>query len=265
MTMAMTIRNTVSLTRRNLVHISREPVQLSDATIQPVLLTVIFVYLFGGAIPVSGGSYTDYILPGLLVLNLTISCQGTAVGVASDLHEGIIERFRVLPMWRPSVLAGRSLADLATNCLAAAVVAVTGLAVGWRTSARPLAILGGFALVLFFAYSLSWAGACAGLISKSPESAASLGVIVLFPFAFVSNAIVPTRHMPGWLQAITDWNPVSAVTAGTRRLWHNPDPSASIGAWPMQHPVEASLAWSVLILAVAAPLASWLFRRRTTE
>jgi ABC-2 type transport system permease protein len=259
------IRNTVSMTRRNLVHISREPMQLSDVTIQPVLLTVLFVYLFGGAIPIPSGNYTDFILPGLLALNLTTSTMGTAVGLATDLHEGMIDRFRVLPMWRPAVLVGRSLADLLTDCLCALVVAVTGLAVGWRTSAGPLPIIAGFALVLFFTYSLSWVTACVGLKSKSPESAASFGLIVLFPLAFVSNAMVPTQHMPGWLRAIADWNPVSAVTAGVRQLWHNPNPSASIGAWPMQHPIEASLAWSALILAVAAPLAARYFRRRTTE
>ncbi len=264
MSLAERIRNIVSMTRRNLVHISREPMQLSDVTIQPVLLTALFVYLFGGAIPIPHGSYTDFILPGLLALNLTTSAMGTAVGLATDLHEGMIERIRVLPMWRPAVLVGRSLADLLTDCLCALVVAATGLAVGWRTSAGPLPVIGGFALVLFFAYSLSWVTACVGLNSKSPESAASFGLIVLFPLAFVSNAMVPTQHMPGWLRAVADWNPVSAVTAGARQLWGNPNPSASIGAWPMQHPIEASLAWSALILAVAGPLASRLFRRRTT-
>jgi len=260
------VRNVLSMTRRNLVHISREPMQLSDVTIQPVLFTVLFIYLFGGAIPIpGGGSYTDFILAGLLALNLTTSTMGTAVGLATDLHEGVINRFRVLPMWRPAVLVGRSMADLLTACLCAIVVAVTGLAVGWRTSADPLSIIAGFALVLFFAYSLSWVAACVGLNSKSSESAASFGFIVLFPLAFVSNAMVPTQHMPGWLQAVADWNPVSAVTAAARQLWHNPNPSASISAWPMQHPIEASLAWSVLILATAAPLASWYFRRRTTE
>ncbi len=258
------IRNTVSMARRDLVHISREPMQLSDVTIQPLLLTALFVYLFGGAIPIPRGSYTDFIVPGLLALNLTTSTMGTAVGLATDLHEGIIERIRVLPMWRPAVLVGRSLADLLTDCLCALVVAATGLAVGWRTSAGPLPIIGGFALVLFFTYSLSWVTACVGLSSKSPESAASFGLIVLFPLAFVSNAMVPTQHMPGWLRAVADWNPVSAVAAGARQLWGNPNPSASIGAWPMRHPVEASLAWSVLILAAAAPLASRYFRRRTT-
>jgi ABC-2 type transport system permease protein len=258
------VRNVVSMARRNLMHISQEPTQLSDVTIQPLLLTVLFIYLFGGAIPIPRGSYTDFILPGLLALNLTTSTMGTAVGLATDLHEGIVERFRVLPMWLPAVLVGRSLADLLTDCLCALVVAVTGLAAGWRTSAGPLPIIAGFALALFFTYSLSWVTACVGLKSKSPESAASFGLIVLFPLAFVSNVLVPTQHMPSWLRAVADWNPVSAVAAGVRQLWDNPNPSASIGAWPMRHPVEASLAWSVLILAVAAPLASRYFQRRTT-
>jgi ABC transporter DrrB family efflux protein len=258
--------DTWAMTRRNLVHISREPMQLSDVTIQPVLFTVLFIYIFGGGIPIpGGGSYTDFVLAGLLALNLVTSTMGTAVGLSTDLHEGIIDRFRALPMWRAAVLVGRSIADLMTSCLCALIVALTGLAVGWRTNASPISVLAGFGLLLFFAYALSWIAACAGLNSKSPESAASFGFIVLFPLSFVSNAMVPTQHMPGWLQAITNWNPVSAVTAGARQLWGNPNPSSTIQAWPMQHPVEAGLLWSVLILVVAAPLASHFFARRTTE
>jgi ABC-2 type transport system permease protein len=260
------VRDIWAMTRRNLVHISREPMQLSDVTIQPVLFTVLFIYIFGGGIPIpGGGSYKDFVLAGLLALNLVTSTMGTAVGLSTDLHEGMIERFRTLPMFRAAVLVGRSVADLMTSCLCALIVALTGLAVGWRADASFLSILGGFALVLFFAYALSWIAACVGLNSKSPESAASFGFIVLFPLAFVSNAMVPTQHMPGWLQAVADWNPVSAVTAGARHLWGNPNPSATIQAWPMQHPVEASLIWSVVILVVAAPLAAAFFRRRTTE
>ena len=259
-------RNVWGMTRRNLVHISREPMQLSDVTLQPLLFTVLFVYIFGGGIPIpDGGSYKDFAIAGLLALNLVTSTMGTAVGLSTDLHGGIVDRFRALPMWQPAVLVGRSFADLMTSCLCALIVAATGLAVGWRTDASVGAIIGGFALVLFFAYSLSWIAACVGLNSKSPESAASFGFIVLFPLAFVSNAMVPTQHMPGWLQAFADWNPVSAVTAGARQLWGNPNPSAAIHAWPMQHPVEAALIWSALILAIAAPLASYFFRRRTTE
>jgi ABC-2 type transport system permease protein len=253
------------MTRRNLVHISREPMQLSDVTLQPVLFTVLFVYIFGGGIPIPHGSYKDFVLAGLLALNLVTSTMGTAVGLGTDIHEGMIDRFRALPMWRASVLVGRSVADLVTSCLCALIVGVTGLAVGWRPDASLLSIVAGFALVLFFAYALTWIAMCVGLNSKSSESAASFGFIVLFPLAFISNAMIPTQHMPGWLRVVADWNPVSAVTAGARQLWGNPNPSATIGAWPMQHPVAAAAAWSVAVLAVAAPLAAWMFRRRTTE
>jgi ABC transporter DrrB family efflux protein len=254
------------MTRRNLVHISREPMQLSDATIQPLLFTVLFVYIFGGAIPIpGGGSYVDFLLAGILALNLVTSTMGTAVGLSTDLHEGIIDRFRSLPMWRSAVLVGRSVADLMTSCLCALIVALTGLVVGWRPDASFVSVLGGFAVVLLFAYAVSWVAACVGLNSKSPESAASFGFIVLFPMTFVSNAMVPTQHMPGWLQAIATWNPVSAVVAAARVLWGNPNPSGTVQAWPMQHPVAAALLWSLAILAVAAPAAAHFFSRRTTE
>jgi ABC transporter DrrB family efflux protein len=255
-----------AMTRRNLVHISREPMQLSDVTLQPVLFTILFVYIFGGAIPIpGGGSYVDYLLAGMLALNLVTSTMGTAVGLSTDLHEGMIDRFRALPMWRSAVLVGRSMADLLTSCLCALIVGITGLAVGWRPGANYISIVGGFLLVLFFAYALTWIAACVGLNSKSPESAASFGFIVLFPMTFVSNALVPTQHMPGWMQAIATWNPVSAVVAGTRVLWGNPNPSGRIQAWPMQHPVWAAVIWSVVLLAIFAPLAAHFFKRRTTE
>jgi ABC transporter DrrB family efflux protein len=226
----------------------------------------LFVYIFGGAIPIpGGGTYVDYLLAGMLALNLVTSTMGTAVGLSTDLHEGMIDRFRTLPMWRSAVLVGRSMADLLTSFLCALIVGLTGLAVGWRPGSNYISIIGGFLLVLFFAYSLTWIAACVGLNSKSPESAASFGFIVLFPITFVSNALVPTTHMPGWMQAIATWNPVSAVVAGTRVLWGNPNPSGRIQAWPMQHPVWAALIWSVVLLAVFAPLAAHFFKQRTTE
>ncbi|HEY3843033.1 MAG TPA: ABC transporter permease [Acidimicrobiales bacterium] len=254
-----------SLTRRNLIHVAREPMQLSDVTIQPVLFTLLFIFVFGSGIPIPGGTYKDFALAGLLTLNLTTSVMGTAVGLSTDLHEGVIDRFRTLPMWRASVLVGRSIADVMSATLCVTIVALTGLAIGWRSHAGIPSVIGGFALALFFSYCLSWVAACVGLTSKGPESAASFGFIVLFPLAFISNSLVPTQHMPGWLQVISNWNPVSAVTAGARHLFGNPNPSATISAWPMQHPVEAALIWSVAILAVAAPLASYLFKRATTE
>ncbi|MGH9090665.1 MAG: ABC transporter permease [Acidimicrobiales bacterium] len=257
-------RDTVVLTRRNLQHIAREPLQLSDVTVQPVLFTLLFIYVFGSGVPIQGGSYKDFALAGLMLLNLTTSAMGTAVGLSTDLSTGAIDRFRTLPMWRSAVLVGRSVADVLSATLCVTIVALTGLAIGWRTGAGALSVVGGFAVALLFSYALSWGCACLGIVSKGPESAQGIGLIILFPLAIVSNAMVPTTHMPGWLQAIADWNPVSAVTSAVRNLFGNPNPSAAIHAWPMQHPVLAAVLWSVGIMAVFAPLAAVLYRRRTT-
>ena len=256
----------VVLTGRNLVHIAREPLQLSDVTVQPVLFTLLFVYVFGsGVVLPHGGSYTDYAIAGLLALNLTTSAMGTAVGLSADLGSGVIDRFRTLPMWRPAMLVGRSLADLLTAGICTAFVVVTGLIVGWRPEGDIGSTIAGFAIFLFFSYALSWTCACLGMVSESPESAQSTGLVIFFPLAIISNALVPTQHMPLVLRTIANWNPVSAVTAAARELWGNPNPSATIQAWPMQHPVLASLLWSVAILAIFAPLATHLYRRRTTD
>lgn len=260
------LRDVAVLTGRNLVHIAREPLQLSDVTVQPVLFTMLFVYVFGaGVVLPHGGSYADFAIAGMLALNLTTSSMGTAVGLSNDLNGGVIERFRTLPMWRPAILVGRSLADLLTAALCSLIVALSGLVVGWRPDCGIGGILGGFALFLLFAYAVSWGCACLGIVSKGPESAQGVGLVVLFPLAIVSNGLVPTQHMPALLRVIADWNPVSAVTAGARTLFHNPNPSAGVHAWPMEHPIVTSLIWSVALLAVFAPLAASLFRRRTTS
>jgi ABC transporter DrrB family efflux protein len=262
--LAARVHDVAVLTRRNLVHITREPLQLSDVTIQPVLFTLLFIYVWGSGVPIQGGSYKDFAIAGLILLNLTTSSMGTAVGLVTDLTTGAIDRFRTLPIWRSAVLVGRSVADLLSSALCITIVAVTGLAVGWRTTTSLPSVLAGFGLALLFAYALSWACACLGIVSKGPESAQGMGFILIFPLAFISNALVPATGMPTWLQTIADWNPVSAVTAALRTLFGNPNPSASLPAWPMQHPVAAALAWSILILVIFAPLAAHLFRRRTT-
>jgi len=259
------IRNVLVLTRRNLAHIAREPLQLSDATVQPVLFTLLFVYVLGSGVPIAHGSYVDFALAGLVSLNLVTSANGTAVGLSQDLGSGVISRLRTLPIWNGAVLMGRSISDLLSATLCMTMVVLTGLLIGWRPDNSAGLVIGGFAIPLAFAYALSWASACLGMISKGPESAAGTGLVVLFPLAIVSNAMVPTQGMPGWLQAIADWNPVSAVTAATRTLWGNPNPSATVDAWPIQHPVIAALAWSALILAICAPTAVALYRRRTTD
>ncbi|MGD0455804.1 MAG: ABC transporter permease [Solirubrobacteraceae bacterium] len=260
------VRDVAALTGRNLVHIKREPLQLSDVTVQPVLFTLLFVYVFGsGVVLPGGGTYKDFAIAGLLAMNLTTSAMGTAVGLSTDLSSGVIDRFRTLPMWRPAVLVARSLADLMTAAICASFVAITGLAIGWRPDAGIASIAAGFAIFLLFSYAISWGCACLGMASKSPESAQGVGLVILFPLAIVSNALVPTEHMPTLLQDLANWNPVSAVTAASRRLLGNPNPSAAIHAWPMQHPLLASTIWSLALIAIFAPLASHLYRRRTTN
>jgi ABC-2 type transport system permease protein len=258
------VADVLVLTGRNLVHIRREPLQLSDVTVQPVLFTLLFVYVLGaGVVLPNGGSYKAFAIAGLLAMNLTTSAMGTSVGLSDDLNGGVIDRFRTLPMWRPAVLVGRSLADLLTAVLCAAIVAVSGLVVGWRPGGNLGETIAGFAIFLLFSYAISWGCACLGIVSKGPESAQGVGLVILFPLAFISNAVVPTGNMPAFVRTVADWNPVSAVTAAARQFFHNPNPSATGGAWPMQHPIAASLIWSIMLLAIFAPLAVHLYRRRT--
>ena len=222
----------VVLTGRNIVHIVREPLQLSDVTVQPVLFTLLFVYVFGaGVVLPRGGTYADFAIAGLLALNLTTSSMGTAVGLSTDLNTGVIDRFRTLPMWRPAVLVARSLADLSTAVVCAAIVAVTGLVVGWRPGGSFLATLAGFGIFLLFSYALSWGCACLGMISKGPESAQGVGLVILFPLAIVSNALVPTQRMPPVLRTVANWNPVSAVASAAQR--GRATPSLSWALWSL--------------------------------
>jgi ABC transporter DrrB family efflux protein len=213
-----------------------------------------------------GGSYTDFAIGGLLIMNLATSApMGTAVGLGSDMSTGIIDRFRTLAMRRSAIVAGRTFSDLLASVMCAVFVALAGLIVGWRPDTGPVGLLAGFGVALLFGYSLSWFGACIGLGTKGPESAQSIGLIILFPLAFVSNAFVPTNHLPAWLGKIAAWNPVSAVGAAVRELWGNPNPSSTIHEWPMQHPVAAALIWSLVILGVCSVVANQLFKRRTAE
>jgi ABC transporter DrrB family efflux protein len=257
----------VVLTRRNLLHVRREPAQLSDVTVQPILFTLLFTQLFGAAVVLpGGGSYIDFAVGGLLIMNLATSAPlGSAVGLGSDISTGIIDRFRTLAMHRSAIVAGRTFSDLLASMMCAAFVAIAGLVVGWRPENGVFGLLAGFGVALFFGYALSWFGACIGLAVKGPESAQSIGLVILFPLTFVSNAFVPTNNLPGWLYTIAAWNPVSAVAAAVRELWGNPNPSSTLSAWPMRHPIAAALLWSIVILVASAIVATRLFKHRTTD
>jgi ABC-2 type transport system permease protein len=251
------------LARRSLARIAREPETLMDVTIQPILFVLLFAYVFGGAIALpGGGSYHEYLIGGMLAMGLAATAPGTAVALVTDMSSGLIDRFRSLPTARSAVLAGRTISDLVTQVIGTAVVAGVGLAIGWRIHSSLADAAVAFGLALLFGYAFTWLGACLGMVLRSPEAAQQMGFVLFLPLTFVSNAFVPTQAMPGWLQPIAEWNPMSAVAAASRHLFGNPNPAASVQAWPMQHPELAVIGWSVVLLMVFAPLAVHLYRRK---
>jgi ABC-2 type transport system permease protein len=251
------------LARRSLARIAREPETLMDVTIQPILFVLLFAYVFGGAIALpGGGSYHEYLIGGMLAMGLAATAPGTAVALVTDMSSGLIDRFRSLPTARSAVLAGRTISDLVTQVIGTAVVAGVGLAIGWRIHSSLADAAVAFGLALLFGYAFTWLGACLGMVLRSPEAAQQTGFVLFLPLTFISNAFVPTQTMPGWLQPIAEWNPMSAVAAASRHLFGNPNPAASVQAWPMQHPELAVIGWSVVLLMVFAPLAVNLYRRK---
>lgn len=254
------------LTYRNLVHVRREPAQLSDATIQPVLFTLLFVYIFGSAMHIAGGaSYKMFAIGGLVTMNLTTASMGTAVGMSSDVATGMMNRFRTLPMSRSAILAGRTISDLLAAALCGTIVLLTGLAIGWRPDHGIIGVVEGMAVALLFAYALSWFTACVGLLVGDPEAAQGVGMVILFPLAFLSTCFVPAAGLPTVPRIIAEWNPVSAVAGSCRELFGNPNPAALSDVWPAQHPALMAVLSSVAILAVCVPIATGLLRRATTD
>ncbi len=251
------------LTRRSLARIRREPETLSEVTIQPVMFVLMFAYVFGGAITIpGGGSYHEYLIGGMLGMGLAQTAPGTAVAVVTDMSTGLIDRFRSLPMSRAAVLTARTIADLLTQVIGAAVFAGVGLAIGWRVHTNAGDVVEAFALALLFGYAFTWAGVCLGMVLRSPEAAQQTGFVIFLPLTFISSAFVPTQGMPGWLQPVAEWNPLSSLAAACRQLFGNPNPAAAVHAWPAQHPELAVLCWSAAMLVVFAPLAVRLYRSK---
>jgi ABC-2 type transport system permease protein len=251
------------LTKRSIARIRREPETLADVTFMPVIFILMFAYVFGGAIGLPGhGSYHEYLIGGMLGMGLAQTAPGVAVALVTDMSTGLIDRFRSLPMSRWAVLVARSIAELLTQIISTVVVVGVGLAIGWRVHTNAPDVIAAFALALLFGYAFTWAGVCLGMTLRSPEAAQQTGFIIFLPLTFISSAFVPTQGMPGWLQPVAEWNPMSALAAACRHLFGNPNPAASIHAWPMQHPELAVVCWSVGMLVVFAPLAVHLYRRK---
>jgi ABC-2 type transport system permease protein/oleandomycin transport system permease protein len=250
--LAYAVSDTMVLARRNLLRIPRQPDLLVSFTVQPVIFVLLFVYVFGGAIQTPGFDYVDFLMPGIIVQTVAFGGFVTAIGLSDDLRKGLIDRFRSLPMTPGAVLAGRTLADVATNTVSLAVMVGVGLAVGFRFDASVLEILAGIGLALLFGYAFSWIFAFMALISSSPESAQAIGFILVFPLTFASSAFVPVDTMPDWLQTFAEYNPFTIVVDALRGLWIDYD--AGNAVW-------GALAWSVGLIIVFATLSISRYRR----
>ncbi|GAB2443763.1 ABC transporter permease [Streptomyces incanus] len=263
------IRDSLIVAKRNLIRMARIPEMLIFGLIQPIMFVVLFSYVFGGSINVPGSGlspsgYREFLMAGIFAQTVTFATAGAGAGIADDMHKGLIDRFRSLPMARGAVLTGRTLADLVQTALTLVVLAVVAVLVGWRTHEGFGKVLAGFGLLLLLGYAFSWIGALIGLSVRTPEAATSGGLIWLFPLTFISNAFVPSENMPSFLQIIANWNPFSATVQACRRLFGNLPAGYPVpDAWPMQHPVWASLIWSVAIILVFRTLAVRKYRSAT--
>jgi ABC transporter DrrB family efflux protein len=241
------------IARRNLVRIARTPQLLVFATIQPVMFVLLFRYVFGGSIRVPGMSYVDYLIPGIIVQTVVFGATSTAVGLSQDMSNGIIDRFRSLPMARSAVLAGRTIADLVRNIFVVLLMIAVGTAVGFRFHNGFVPALAAIFVALLLGYCLSWVFALIGLTVPDPESAQLAGFLPLFPLVFASSVFTSVDSMPSWLRAFAKVQPITRAANAVRALTEGGAVATNL-IW--------TLLWSVVILAVFAPLAVRRYGRR---
>jgi ABC-2 type transport system permease protein len=239
---------------RNLKRIPRIPELAIFAILQSIMFVLLFAFVFGGAIPLpDGGSYREFLLPGIFAQTIAFAAATTAIGMTDDVGKGIIDRFRSLPMARSAVLTGRVAADVVYNAGILVVLMLTGLVVGWRVHTSVPEFLAGVGLLLLFALAMTSIGVWLGLQVPTVEVANQVAFTTIFPITFLSNVFVPPETMPSWLQPIAEWNPVSTLTAAIRDLWGNPNPM-STGGIPADHPALVTVFWVVVIVAIFTPL-----------
>ena len=246
------ITDTLVIAERNLVRLPRAPELLVAFTIQPIMFVLLFRYVLGGSIKTPGYSYADYLIPGIIVQNIAFGGFVTALGINEDLHKGLIDRFRSLPMARPAVLAGRTTADIITNALSATILVITGLIIGFHFHTGVAHVIAGAALLLVFGYAFSWVFAFLGMLVSSAEAANSVGFIVVFPLTFISSAFVEPQYMPTVLRDFAQVNPFTVVVDAMRSLW--------LGA-PAGNNVWGAFVWAGVLIAIFAPLAVARYRR----
>ena len=251
--------------RRNLIHIKRMPELLLDVTVQPIMFVCLFAFVFGGSIAVSGSNSREFLVPGIMVQTMAFSSFIVAIGLNTDLDKGLVDRFKSLPISRASILVGRSVSSLLHSSIGITVMALTGLAIGWRIHNGVVDAVLGFALLLLFGFAMIWLGILVGSSMRSVEAVNGLMFTTIFPITFVANAFAPTDNMPDWLQTVAEWNPISALVQALRDLWGNGEPATAASAWPLHHPVLVTLVWSLALTAIFMPLALRAFAARSRD
>jgi ABC-2 type transport system permease protein len=251
--------------QRNLTHIRHVPEKLLDVTLQPLMFVLLFAYVFGGAIHVAGGGdYKEFLMAGIFVQTMTFTFMGAGMSMAEDLQQGVVDRFRALPMARSAVLSGRVIADFAAALIGLCVLVGSGLLIGWGIHTDVLHAAAGFGILLLFTFAMLWVGTLVGMVVRTPDAVQGLSFVILFPLTFLANTFVPTEGMDKAIRTLADYNPVSAVVAALRKLFGNPTAVTDNAPWVLQHPAITAVGWSLAILAVTVPLAIRRYQRVTT-
>ncbi|ROP64560.1 ABC-2 type transport system permease protein [Curtobacterium sp. PhB130] len=242
-----------TVTKRNLIKLKRSPDMLVFAVLQPIMFVLLFSQVYGGAISVEGTDYTQFLMAGIFAQTVVFGATFSGSAMAQDLKEGLIDRFRTLPMSSSAVLVGRTNSDLVLNTISMVIMMLTGVAVGWRVNSSPLEFLAGVALLLLFSYAFSWVMALLGMSVKTPEVINNASFMILFPLTFISNAFVPSDTLPLVLRVFAEWNPVSSLVQAARQLFGNVGSAPVPDIWTMQHPITTVLIGIAVMLVVFVP------------
>ncbi|HEX2021146.1 MAG TPA: ABC transporter permease [Candidatus Thermoplasmatota archaeon] len=265
------VTDTMLLTKRNLLHYVRVPQLIAFAVIQPIMFTVLFVYVFGGAIA-TGVDYVNYLIPGIIVQTVVFGSMGSGINIAEDMQKGIMDRFRSLPIARGTVLAARTLTDTLRNALSVLIMAGVGYLMGYRFDGTLLDAAAALALCVLIGLAFSWIATFIGLMVRDTQTAEIAGFTWVFPVVFASSIFVPVESMPGWLAPIAEYNPITLAADAVRGLSLGPDgieavARAAVAMGRDYDPIDVASSaagatlWSVGIIAVFAALAVWRFRR----
>ena len=256
------VSDSAAITRRNLLKYIRVPTLLVFSTIQPVMFVLLFAYVFGGAVRISGiSSYKDFLMPGIFIQTVVFGSMQTGIGLADDVSHGMVDRFRSLPMARSAVLTGRTVSDAVRNLFVVLLMTGVGYAIGFRFTGGFLAAVGAILLAVLFGHAFSWLSALMGLSIRDVESTQAASFASIFPFVFASSAFVPIASMPGWLQAFAKVNPITLAVNGVRSLTFDPETvHAVIGGTRATHVLQALVAIAVM-LAIFVPLSIRAYRK----